>query len=198
MSVPNVFLSRLSPLGKMRTMEEITREVKLMMNPETAFAAADPGEAPISRFGILDVEDVTWKNYLDSLSCTQCGRCSAVCPANITGKELSPRKMIIDIRRRMKEKGPHLLKNGAIYADNKSLIRDYIKVEEIWACTTCNACAKECPLCIDQPTFILDLRRYLVMEESAAPAQLNAIFANIENNGAPWQVSQQDRMKWAE
>jgi heterodisulfide reductase subunit C len=198
MSVPNVFLSRLSPLGKMRTMEDITREVKLMMNPETAFAATDPAETPVSRFGILDVEDVSWKNYLDSLACTQCGRCSAVCPANITGKELSPRKMIIDIRRRMNEKRPHLNKNAGVYTDNKSLIRDYIKEEEIWACTTCNACARECPLNIDQPTFILDLRRYLVMEESSAPAQINAIFANIENNGAPWQVSQHDRLKWAE
>jgi len=198
MSVPNVFFSRLSPLGKMYTMEEITKEVRMMMNPETAFAAADPGDHPPSRFGILDAEDITWKNYIDSLSCTQCGRCSAVCPANITGKALSPRKMMIDIRRRMREKGPHLLKEGKGYQDQKALIRDYITPEEIWACTTCNACARECPLNIDQPTFILDLRRYLVMEESAAPAQLNAIFANIENNGAPWQVSQHDRMKWAE
>jgi heterodisulfide reductase subunit C/nitrate reductase gamma subunit len=198
MSVPNVFFSRLSPLGKMYTMEDITKEVRMMMNPETAFAAADPGDQPPSRFGVLDAEDITWKNYIDSLACTQCGRCSAVCPANMTGKELSPRKMMIDIRRRMREKGPHLLKEGKGYQDQKALIRDYITPEEIWACTTCNACARECPLNIDQPTFILDLRRYLVMEESAAPAQLNAIFANIENNGAPWQVSQHDRMKWAE
>jgi heterodisulfide reductase subunit C len=196
MSVPNVFFSRLSPLGKMTTMEEITREVKLMMNPDTAFAAADPDAPPVSRFGILDAEDITWKNYIDSLSCTQCGRCSAVCPANITGKALSPRKMIIDIRRRMKEKGPHMLKQGTSWSDNKTLIRDYISEAEIWACTTCNACARECPLNIDQPTFILDMRRYLVMEESAAPAMLNVMFSNIENNGAPWQVSNQDRLKW--
>ncbi len=198
MSIPNVFFSRLTPLGKMTNMDSITKEVKLMMNPETAFAAAPEGEAAPARFGILDIEDVTWKNYIDSLACTQCGRCTSVCPANITGKELSPRKMIIDIRRRMKDKGNHLVKEGKDYADGKSLIRDYISTEEIWACTTCNACAKECPLNIDHPTFILDLRRYLVMEESAAPAQLNAIFSNIENNGAPWQYSNQDRLNWTE
>jgi heterodisulfide reductase subunit C/nitrate reductase gamma subunit len=197
MSVPNVFFSRLTPLGKMYIMEDIMREVTLMMNPETAYAAA-PADQPPSRFGILDIEDVTWKNYIDSLSCTQCGRCTAVCPAAITGKALSPRKMIMDIRRRMKEKGPHLVKSGSGFSDKKSLIRSYIAEEEIWACTTCNACARECPLNIDHPTFILDLRRYLVMEESAAPAQLNAIFANIENNGAPWQYSNEDRLKWTE
>lgn len=197
MSVPNVFFSRLSPLGKMYTMEDITKEVKLMMNPDTAYSAA-PSDQPPVRFGILDVEDVTWKNYIDSLSCTQCGRCTAVCPAAITGKALSPRKMVMDIRRRMKEKGPHLVKEGRDYSDQKALIRTYISEEEIWACTTCNACARECPLNIDQPTFILDLRRYLVMEESKAPAQINAIFSNIENNGAPWQYSNEDRLKWAE
>ncbi len=198
MSVPNVFFSRLTPLGKMRTMESVLKEVKLMMDPETAFAAPDTGNQPASRFGILDAEDISWKNYLDSLTCTQCGRCTSVCPANITGKALSPRKMIIDIRRRMKEKGSGLVKNGSSYTDHKTLIRDYISEEEIWACTTCNACAKECPLNIDHPTFILDLRRYLVMEKSAAPAQINTIFANIENNGAPWQCSCEDRMRWAE
>ncbi|MDL2261932.1 4Fe-4S dicluster domain-containing protein [Bacteroidales bacterium OttesenSCG-928-I21] len=197
MSIPSVFFSRLTPLGKMTNMESVTKEVKLMMNPETAFAAAPEGEE-IARFGILDAEDITWKNYLDSLTCTQCGRCTSVCPANITGKELSPRKMIMNIRERMNEKAPHLIKEGNKYSDGKSLIRDYIKEEEIWACTTCNACARECPLDIDHPTFILDLRRYLVMEESAAPAQLNAIFSNIENNGAPWQYSNQDRLKWTE
>ncbi|MDD3740824.1 MAG: (Fe-S)-binding protein [Bacteroidales bacterium] len=197
MSIPNVFFSRLTPLGKMTNMDSITKEVKLMMNPETAFAAAPENEAAPTRFGILDAEDITWKNYIDSLACTQCGRCTAVCPANITGKELSPRKMVMNIRQRMKMKGHHLV-NNPDYSDGKTLIRDLIKEEEIWACTTCNACAKECPLNIDHPTFILDLRRYLVMEESAAPAALNAIFSNIENNGAPWQYSNQDRLKWTE
>lgn len=197
MSIPNVFFSRLTPLGKMTNMDSVTKEVKLMMNPETAFAAAPEGEAAPARFGVLDIEDVTWKNYIDSLACTQCGRCTAVCPANITGKELSPRKMIMNIRQRMKMKGMHLVKDSQ-YSDGKALIRDLISEEEIWACTTCNACATECPLNIDHPTFILDLRRYLVMEESAAPAALNAIFSNIENNGAPWQYSNQDRLNWTE
>lgn len=197
MSIPNVFFSRLTPLGKMTNMDSVTKEVKLMMSPETAFAAAPEGEAAPARFGVLDIEDVTWKNYIDSLACTQCGRCTAVCPANITGKELSPRKMIMNIRQRMKMKGMHLVKDSQ-YSDGKALIRDLISEEEIWACTTCNACATECPLNIDHPTFILDLRRYLVMEESAAPAALNAIFSNIENNGAPWQYSNQDRLNWTE
>ncbi len=197
MSIPNVFFSRLTPLGKMTNMDEVTKEVKLMMNPDTAFAAAPDGEAAPARFGILDVEDVTWKNYIDSLACTQCGRCTSVCPANITGKELSPRKMIIDIRRRMKVKGPELVKDSA-YTDDKTLIRGLISEEEIWACTTCNACAKECPMNIDHPTFILDMRRYLAMEEAAAPTELNAIFSNIENNGAPWQYSNEDRLNWTE
>ncbi|PLX09778.1 MAG: Fe-S oxidoreductase [Marinilabiliales bacterium] len=197
MSIPNVFFSRLTPLGKMTNMDSITKEVKLMMDPETAFAAAPEGDEAPARFGILDAEDITWKNYIDSLACTQCGRCTSVCPANITGKELSPRKMIIDIRRRMKAKGPHLVKDNS-YSDDITLIRGLISEEEIWACTTCNACAKECPLNIDHPTFILDLRRYLVMEESAAPAELNAIFSNIENNGAPWQYSNEDRLNWTE
>ncbi len=198
MSIPNVFFSRLTPLGKMTNMDSITKEVKLMMNPDTAFAAAPEGEEAPERFGILDAEDISWKNYIDSLACTQCGRCTSVCPANITGKELSPRKMVMNIRQRMKIKGPHLVKEGKDYSDGKALIRDLIKEEEIWACTTCNACAQECPLNIDHPTFILDLRRYLVMEESAAPVELNAIFSNIENNGAPWQYSNEDRLNWTE
>jgi Fe-S oxidoreductase len=178
-------------------MENVTREVKLMLDPETAFAPAPEGEVTPSRFGVKDVEDVTWKNYLDSLACTECGRCTAVCPANITGKKLSPRKIFVDLRARMKEKGPGLLKNKS-FDDSKSLIGDYISTEELWACTTCNACAQECPININHPTLILDMRRYLVMEESAAPASLNTMFTNIENNGAPWQFSPEDRMKWTE
>ena len=150
------------------------------------------------RFGVKDVEDVSWKNYLDSLACTECGRCTSVCPANLTGKKLSPRKIFIDLRARMKDKGPGMLKNGRDYSDNKSLLRDYISVEELWACTTCNACAMECPVNINHPTLIVDMRRYLVMEEAAAPPALNAIFSNIENNGAPWQFSPEDRLLWAD
>ena len=196
MSVPNVFLSRLKPIGKMDNMENIMNEVRMMMNPETAFSA--PAEdSPIARFGMKDVEDGTWKNYLDSLTCTQCGRCTSVCPANITGKRLSPRKMMIDFRERMKEKGK-LNRIGKLESDTKTYLNDYILPEEVWACTTCNACVQECPVNINQPELILQLRRYLVMEESAAPAALNSVFANIENNGAPWQFSPEDRMKWAE
>ncbi|GAB1404660.1 (Fe-S)-binding protein [Lentimicrobium sp.] len=197
-SVPNVFLSRLEPLGYLPNMQNVMDEVKLMMNPETAFAPAPEGEAAApARFGVKDVEDVTWKNYLDSLACTECGRCTSVCPANITGKKLSPRKIFVDLRARMKEKGPGLAGN-ADFDDGKALLRDYISAEELWACTTCNACAQECPININHPTLIVDMRRYLVMEEAAAPAALNTMFTNIENNGAPWQFPAEDRMKWAE
>jgi heterodisulfide reductase subunit C len=196
LSVPNVFLSRLDPLGKLPNMDSITREVKLMMNPETAFAAAE-GDAPYERFGVKDAEDASWKNYFDSLSCTQCGRCTSVCPANITGKKLSPRKIMMDLRARMKEKGPLMVKNGRDYSDNRSLLRDYVTEEELWACTTCNACAQECPININHPTLIVDMRRYLVMEEASAPGELKTVFNNIENNGAPWQYSAEDRLEWA-
>lgn len=194
MSVPNVFISRLEPLGKMRNMDNVTREVKLMMDPNAAFAAPAT-DAPIERFGVKDAEDVIWNSYFNSLSCTECGRCTAVCPANITGKKLSPRKVMMDLRARMKEKGPQLLKNKD-FNDNKSLVRDYISEEELWACTTCNACAKECPININQPSLILEMRRYLVMEEGSAPGEIKAMFNNIENNGAPWQYSPEDRLLW--
>jgi heterodisulfide reductase subunit C/nitrate reductase gamma subunit len=195
MSVPNVFLSRLEPLGKLPNMDSITREVKLMLDPNTAFAA--PGvEVAVERFGVKDAEDASWKNYFDSLSCTQCGRCTSVCPANITGKKLSPRKVMMDLRARMNEKGPLMVKNGREFSDNRSLLRDSISEEELWACTTCNACAKECPININHPTFIVDMRRYLVMEEASAPGELKAVFNNIENNGAPWQYSAEDRLLW--
>jgi ferredoxin/nitrate reductase gamma subunit len=195
MSVPNVFLTRLEPLGKLTNMDGVTREVKLMLYPGLAGEAA-PDALP-DRFGVRDIEDVTWKNYFDSLSCTQCGRCTSVCPANITGKKLSPRKVIMDIRARMKEKGPGMLKSGKDYSDKRALLRDYISEEELWACTLCNACAQECPININQPTVIVDMRRYLVMEEASAPGGLKSVFNNIENNGAPWQFSPEDRLLWA-
>ena len=197
LSVPNTFLTRLEPLGKLTNMDDITREVKLMLDPNATFEAP-ASNAPISRFGVKDVEDVSWKNYFDSLSCTECGRCTSVCPANTTGKLLSPRKIFMDLRARMKEKGPGLVKAGREFNDNKSLLRDYISVEELWACTTCNACAQECPVNINHPTLIVDMRRYLVMEESSAPAGLKTMFSNIENNGAPWQYSPEDRLLWTE
>ncbi len=156
-------------------MESIAKEVRIMMNPETAFAAT-PADTPPSRFGVKDAEDVTWKNYFDSLSCTECGRCTAVCPANVTGKKLSPRKVMMDLRARMKEKGPLMVKSrsmagGKEFSDNHSLLRDYITEEELWACTTCNACARECPININHPSLIVDMRRYLVLEEASAPGE---------------------------
>ncbi len=169
-----------------------------MMNPETAFAAPPEGAPAPTRFGVKDVEDVSWKNYLDSLTCTECGRCTSVCPANITGKKLSPRKIFVDLRKRMGEKGPGLVKEGISFSDNKALLGDYVSAEELWACTTCNACAMECPVNIDHPSLIIDMRRYLVLEESSAPAELNNMFANIENNGAPWPFAQAARMDWAQ
>jgi heterodisulfide reductase subunit C len=197
MSVPNVFLSRLEPLGKLGNMDNITREVKMMLDPEVSLPAG-PAEPAAERFGVKDAEDVSWKTYFDSLACTECGRCSSVCPASITGKKLSPRKIMMDLRARMKEKGPGMVKNGRDYSDHRSLIRDFISEEEIWACTTCNACAMECPININQPVLIVDMRRYLVMEEASAPGQLKAMFSYIENNGAPWQFSKGDRMVWAD
>jgi Fe-S oxidoreductase len=179
-------------------MESITKEVKLMLDPNAAFSGAPDDGDEVERFGVKDIEDVNWKNYMDSLTCTQCGRCTSVCPANITGKLLSPRKIIMNIRTRMEEKGAGLIKNGKDFDDKKALLGDYITAEELWACTTCNACAQECPVNINHPSIIIDMRRYLVMEQSAAPSELNTIFQNIENNGAPWQFSQDDRLKWTD
>lgn len=197
MSVPNVFLSRLEPLGKLTNMDSVTVAIKMMMDPTATDTATETQQTP-ERFGIRDAEDLTWKNYLDALSCTECGRCTSVCPANLTGKRLSPRKIMMDARARMKEKGPGLVSKGRSYSDNKALLRDYISEEELWACTTCNACARECPVSINHPAIIVDLRRYLVMEEASAPGGLKSIFSNIENNGAPWQYSPEDRLKWSE
>lgn len=189
MSLPNVFFSNLNPLSYLPSMPEVRKEVQLMMSGD-AYSA--PAEESPSRFGVKDVEDVSWKNYLDALTCTQCGRCTEVCPANITGKTLSPRKIFVDLRSRMDEKG-RIKKEDA-----KALVGNYISKEELWACTTCNACAQECPLNISHPNLIVDMRRYLVLEEGDAPEELNAMFANIENNGAPWKYSPEDRLKWTE
>jgi heterodisulfide reductase subunit C/nitrate reductase gamma subunit len=193
-SVPNVFFTRLEPYAKLGNMESVKREVQMILNP------ALPAEAgpPPARFGVKDAEDVTWKTLLDSYTCTECGRCTAVCPANTTGKLLSPRKLFIDLRRRMKDKSTGLINTGKDFTDSKSLIgTDYITEQELWACTTCMACIEECPVDIDHVPFIVDMRRNLVMEESKVPAQLGAMFSNIENNGAPWAFARDDRMNWA-
>mgnify|MGYP006279230757 CR=1 FL=1 len=194
-SLPNVYLSRLNPVGKMNTMEEVKLEVEMMMNPE---AAHDSPSEELASFGISDAEHITWKNYLDSLSCTQCGRCTSVCPANQTGKILSPRKIMVDTRARMKERGPQLVKQGVDANDGKMLINNFITEEELWACTSCNACVIECPININQLELILEMRRYLVLEQAKAPGDLSTMLTNIENNGAPWQYSAEDRMKWSE
>ncbi len=192
-SIPNVFLSRLKPLGYLQNMPSVTAEIKYMLYPETAEA---PAETVAERYGVKEVSDVTWKNYLDSLACTECGRCTDNCPANITGKKLSPRKIFVDLRARMKEYSEGRKKMGETFEDGKTLLHSYITAEELWACTTCNACATECPVNINHPALILDMRRYLVLEESSAPSGLNAMFANIENNGAPWQYPPEDRLNW--
>ena len=197
LSIPDVFISRLVPFGYIENMPNITKEVKMMLDPNATFEEPEEEGEP-ERFGALDVDDLEWTSYFNSLACTECGRCTSVCPANITGKLLSPRKIMMDTRARMKEKGPGLLKEGKAYDDGKHLVFDYLTEEELWACTMCNACAQECPVEINQPSIILEARRYLVMEESKAPSGLNTVFANIENNGAPWQFSQDDRLLWAE
>lgn len=198
LAFPNTYFSNLEKKGKFTNMESVTVEVKLMLDPTAdPFAApADPNAVP-QRFGAKDVTDLTWKNLLDAYTCTECGRCTSSCPANITGKKLSPRKIMMDTRDRLTEVGDNIRKHGNDYSDGKSLLGDYISEEEIWACTSCNACVQECPVNIDPLSIIIDLRRYLVMEESKMPTELAGMLTNIENNGAPWQFSQNDRLNWA-
>ncbi len=198
LAFPNTYFSNLEQKGKFTNMESVTNEVKLMLDPnaDPYAALANPDEAP-KRFGAKDVTDLTWKNLLDAYTCTECGRCSSSCPANITGKELSPRKIMMDTRDRLVEVGENYRKHGKGFDDGKSLLGDYIKEEEIWACTSCNACVQECPVNIDPLSIIVDLRRYLVMEESKVPSELAGMLTNIENNGAPWQFAQTERLNWA-
>lgn len=198
LAFPNTFYSNLEKKGRFTNMESVTNEVKLMMDPTADPFAAPPEGAPEpQRFGAKDVTDLTWKNLLDSYTCTECGRCTSSCPANITGKLLSPRKIMMDTRDRLVEVGENKRKHGADYDDGKSLLGDYITEEELWACTSCNACVQECPVNIDPLSIIVDLRRYLVMEESKVPTELTGMLTNIENNGAPWQFSPTDRLNWA-
>lgn len=198
LAFPNTYYSNLEKKGKFTNMESVTAEVKLMLDPTAdPFAAPAEGAAEPQRFGAKDVTDLTWKNLLDAYTCTECGRCTSSCPANITGKKLSPRKIMMDTRDRLTELGEGIRKNGKEYSDGKSLLGDYITEEEIWACTSCNACVQECPVNIDPLSIIVDLRRYLVMEESKVPTELTGMLTNIENNGAPWQFSPNDRLNWA-
>lgn len=196
LAFPNTYYSNLEKKGKFTNLAAVTNEVKLMLDPNAdPFSAPAPEGAP-QRFGAKDVTDLTWKNLLDAYSCTECGRCTSVCPANITGKLLSPRKIMMDTRDRMVELGEAKRKNGSDYTDNKSLLGDYITEEELWACTSCNACVQACPVNIDPLSIIVDMRRYLVMEESKVPTELTGMLTNIENNGAPWQFSPADRGNW--
>ncbi len=191
---PNIYFSKLDKLGKIDNNHNVTNEVRLMMgDPDVV---SESNQANSERFGAKDVADLSWIQLLNAYSCTECGRCTSECPANQTGKLLSPRKIMMQTRKRLVEVGKNIDSHGLEYNDNKSLLRDYIKEEEIWACTTCNACVEACPLNIDPLSIIIDLRRYLVMEESAAPTELNLMFNNIENNGAPWQFSINDRLNW--
>jgi len=178
-------------------MESVTAEVKLMLDPSSDPYAAKPADenAP-KRFGAKDVFDLPWIAIMNAYTCTECGRCTSSCPANITGKKLSPRKIMMDVRDRAEELGKLKRSKGKDAEDGKSLIRNYISEEEIWACTSCNACVQECPVNIDPLAIIVDLRRYLVMEESKIPAELATMATNIENNQAPWQFSPSDRVNW--
>lgn len=200
LAFPNTYFSNLKPLGQFNNLEAVTNEVKLMLDPNAdpfAAPAPDADAAPV-KFGAKDVTDLSWKNLLDAYTCTECGRCTSECPANTTGKLLSPRKIMMDTRDRIEEVSANLDKHGKDYQDGKYLLGDYITEEELWACTSCNACTNACPVNIDPLNIILELRRDLVMEQSKTPAALANMMTNIENNGAPWQFSQADRLNWAQ
>lgn len=200
LAFPNTYFANLNPKGQFTNLEAVTKEVKLMMDP-----TADPYATPIEsidnqvpeKFGASDVTDLSWVQLLNAYTCTECGRCTSSCPANLTGKKLSPRKIMMDTRDRLEEVGKNIDANDGVFKeDGKQLLNDYITPEELWACTSCNACVEECPVNIDPLSIIVDMRRYLVMEQSAAPQPLNMMMTNIENNGAPWQYNQQDRLNW--
>ena len=201
LAFPNVYYSNLKPKGQFTNLESVKKEVELMMDPNADPYAPtpepDPNAAP-QRFGAKDVQDLSWVQLMNAYSCTECGRCTSVCPANITGKKLSPRKIMMDTRDRLEDVGAIIdLNKGTFVDDGKSLLHDHITPEELWACTSCNACTEACPVNIDPLSIIIDLRRYLVMEESSMPAPLAPVMSSLENNGAPWQFSPSDRFNWA-
>lgn len=201
LAFPNTYFGSVEPKGKFNNLEAVTKEVKLMMDPEAdPFAAPAEGavdETP-EKFGASDVMDLNQFQLLSAYTCTECGRCTSACPAHLTGKKLSPRKIMMDTRDRLEEVGKNIDANGGEFKDDgKQLLGDYITNEELWACTTCNACVEECPVSINPLSIIMDMRRYLVMEQSAAPMELNNMMTNIENNGAPWPYNQMDRLNWA-
>ncbi len=200
LAFPNTFYGNLEPEGRINNLAAVTKEVKLMMDPEAdPYATPEGDEAPVDKFGASDITDLNWVQLMNAYTCTECGRCTSVCPANQTGKALSPRAIMMNTRDRMEEVGKFIdEKDEAVFrteGDGKSLF-SYITEEEIWACTSCNACVTECPVSIDPLSIIVDLKRYLVMEKSSAPQELNSMMANIENNGAPWQYNQMDRLNW--
>ena len=194
LAFPNAYFARLEVVGKMSNMENVQNEVKYLMQPELAPA----GEAAPMKFGAKDVFDLSWKNLLDAYSCTECGRCSAACPATQTGKKLSPRKIMMDTRDRAEAVGKNINTNKTFTPDGRQLLNDYITAEELRACTTCNACVQECPVSISPLEIIIELRRALIMEDSNAPQEWNAMYNSIENNYAPWKFSPDDRDNWVE
>ena len=197
LAFPNTYFQNLSPKGRFKNNETVTKEVKMILDPN-ADPYADPADDIIpEKFGASDVTDLNWIQLMNAYTCTECGRCTDECPANQTGKLLSPRKIMMDTRDRLEEVGRKINQNGIIQDDGKQLLDDYITREELWACTSCNACVEACPIGIDPLSIIMDMRQYLVMEQSAAPSDLNNMMSNIENNGAPWPFNNQDRMLWA-
>lgn len=198
LAFPNTYFGKVRPKGQFNNLDAVTKEVRMMMDPNADAFAPSEDQSPIEKFGASDVMDLNWVQLLNAYTCTECGRCTSECPANITGKKLSPRKIMMDTRDRLEEVGRNMDANkGEFVPDGKQLLGDYITPEELWACTTCNACVEACPVSIDPLSIIVDMRQYLVMEQSAAPSDLNNMMGNIENNGAPWPFNQMDRLNWS-